>query len=141
MAKYVRTSSLSSARPYIVDELCTLLGVSRPQVERWIVAGLPLVHSGKPRLVRGRDLKDFLSPPRVSKKLKQPLGVFRCLHCKVPRGPLYGMLDFTQCASNSGRLSGLCERCEHPISAFCAARDLSQLQKAFDVTVNAKSRN
>jgi hypothetical protein len=141
MAKSFRTSSLSSARPYVVDELCSLLGVGRPQVASWIAAGLPLVHSGKPRLVRGRDLKDFLVTARAGKKPKLPLGVFRCMHCKVPRRPLYSMIDFTPNASKSGRLSGLCDVCEHPISAFCAAQDLGQLQKTFDVTVNAGSRN
>jgi excisionase family DNA binding protein len=141
MAKYVRTSSLSSARPYAVNEICTLLGVARPQVERWLADGLPVVHSGKPRLVRGRDLKDFLASAQSSKKPKLPFGAFQCMHCKAPRQPLYGMLDFTPYASNSGRLSGLCEVCEHPISAFCASRDLGRLQKAFDVTVTARSRN
>lgn len=141
MTKYLRTSSLSSARPYTVDDLCTLLGVGRPQVASWIVGGLPLVHKDKPRLVRGRDLKDFLAIARVSKKPKLPPGVFRCMYCKALTRPLYGMLDFTALASNSGRLSGLCEVCERPISSFCAARDLGQLQKAFDVTVNVKSRD
>lgn len=141
MAKPLRTSLLSSARPYAVDELCALLGVSRPRVASWIAAGLPLVHSGKPRLIRGRDLKDFLSTARAEKKSKMPPGVFRCMHCKVPRRPLYSMVDFTPCASNSGRLSGLCEVCEHPISAFCAARDLGLLKKTFEITVCAESRD
>lgn len=141
MAKSIRTSPLSSARPYAVDELCTLLGVARTKVASWIAAGLPLVRPGKPRLVRGRDRKDFLVTVRADKQPKLALGVLRCMHCKAPRRPLYSMLDFTPYASNSARLFGLCEVCEHPISAFCAARDLGQLQKAFEVTVNAKSRN
>lgn len=98
-------------RSYTVEEASCLFGVHRNTVRAWMKAGLCPIDDGKPALIRGADLRQFLDSRRKAARCPSPPGKLYCFSCKLSRTPALGMADFTPRAKGAGNLSALCEAC------------------------------
>jgi excisionase family DNA binding protein len=96
---------------YTVKEVATRLSVSRRTVHRWINRGLPTVDRRRPRLIGGRDLKNFLEQRRRAPKRQCPRGHLFCVRCREPKVPAGNMVDWLPTGPLSGLLRGICPTC------------------------------
>lgn len=141
MAKRVATSRLLSARPYTVEELCKILGVSRALVRTWIKDGLRTVSDGQPCLIRGEDIKAHLQKCKASTRKTMGPGEFRCQRCKSGRKPAGSMVDCVINTNGTATLSALCDTCGTAMTRFFGAREIENLKSIFDLRLCAGSRD
>src|SRR3712207_3502959 len=80
-------------RSYPIDEAARCTGTHRKTVRAWIKGGLHAIE-GRPTLILGRDLREFLDVRR--RQAKQPLGPgeIYCLKCRAPKRPGGNMVDY-----------------------------------------------
>lgn len=97
---------------YTISEVAELLGVHKNTVQHWIKSGLPHIRDGRPLLILGQDLKEFLNGRRLKGRKPCPPGHLFCLKCREPRRPAARMLDYVPITLTSGNLKGICEVCE-----------------------------
>lgn len=98
-------------RTYSVEEAARVLGVHKNSVRGWRKAGLTPIDDSRPLLFLGSHLRTFLEQRRASRKRPCGPGTLYCFHCREPRAPALGMVDWTSTNARSGDLSALCEVC------------------------------
>lgn len=96
---------------YTVEEISRLYSVHRNTVRQWIKQGLPLCDDGRPQLILGRDLKDFLTRKRSLSKRSCGPGEIYCVRCRLPRFPALAMADYQPLTASTGNLVALCPEC------------------------------
>lgn len=75
---------------YDVEEICTLYKAYRLNVQTvraWIKQGLHTIDNGKPSLIYGHDLKQFLGKLNLSHKCSTAFEQFFCMKCKEATAP------------------------------------------------------
>ena len=120
---------------YDVAEVAVACGVHRNTVRQWIKDGLPVVSTGKPYLVRGSDLKEFLRDRNARRKQPCANGFIYCLPCHAPKRPAGGMVDFEQTSETSGTLIGICPDCERVIRRHESLAKLDEVAAGLEVNV------
>ena len=129
--------------PYTVEEAADTMGVHPNTVRAWIARGLPVLDERRPLLIRGADLRQFLTRQRRDRKRPTGPGRIFCLACRAPKVPAGGMVDFQPMANGSGNLAGLCPDCdrliyrrvsERSLESVCAGLDVQRMPPAIDVT-------
>lgn len=112
-----------------------MCGVHRNTVREWIKGGLPVVSESKPFLIRGSDLKAFLS--ERSARRKQPCGNGRiyCLPCRAPKRPAAGIVDYEPRTETGGTLVGICPDCDRVIRRHVSLKNLDEVTSGLDVTI------
>ena len=110
------------------------MGVAETTVRAWIRDGkLPAMTNGNPHLVLGSDAQAFFKTFRKPTDSMQE-GQFRCMHCRVGRKPMGGMVDFHQRpGAQTGLLQALCEVCGGNMSCGVSVGDLPRLQTIYDL--------
>lgn len=102
-------------RSYTVEEVAERLSVHENTVRRWVKdGGLPTVDDGRPTLIAGGELREFLVRGRSAKRRPCGPGRFYCLRCREPQRPAEGMVDFVPSpnSTSSGQLQALCPSCD-----------------------------
>lgn len=134
----LRGHGLRPAQSYSPQEIARAVGVSDTTVRAWIRDGkLPAMTNGNPHLVLGSarlgsDAQAFFKSFRKPTESMQE-GQFRCMHCRVGRKPLGGMVDFHQKpGAQTGLLQALCEACGSTMSRGVSIRDLPRLRTIYD---------
>lgn len=102
---------IKTARNYSIDEAAARLGVHKNTVKQWLKSGLPCIREGRPVLILGQVLKDFLVERRQKARKPCPAGQLFCLKCREPRRPAERMLDYVPITPKTGNLKGICEAC------------------------------
>ncbi|MFK7791152.1 MAG: hypothetical protein AB8B88_00640 [Devosiaceae bacterium] len=120
---------------YTVPEAARACRVSEGAVRGWFAQGLQHTE-GRPTLVRGCDLKAFLSARNVSRK--QPLGPteFYCLPCGGARSAAEGMTDYTAKTDTVGTLSALCPTCSTVMNRIISKASLHVFEAEMDVSAH-----
>ncbi len=100
-------------RPYLVGEVAETFAVNEQTVRRWIVfEGLQPVDDGRPTLIKGAVLRQFLERRAARPVRERPPGTLYCFGCKGFRRPVAGLIDFEVGeGATTGDLRGLCESC------------------------------
>ncbi len=96
---------------YSMDEAARRMGVHRNTVREWLRRGLEVVDQGRPILIRGRALHEFLKVRRLNSKQPCAPGQMYCLRCRAPQNPAEDMADFQPLNLPLGNLVGLCPVC------------------------------
>lgn len=130
----LRGHGLRPAQSYSPQEIARAVGVAETTVCAWIRDGkLPAMTNGNPHLVLGSDAQAFFKTFRKPTESMQE-GQFRCMHCRVGRKPMGGMVDFHQRpGAQTGLLQALCEVCGGNMSRGVSIRDLPRLQTIYDL--------
>jgi hypothetical protein len=97
---------------YTIGEIARTLGVHKRTVRRWATTGLPCCVGGRPTLILGGDLKDFLYHRRAKKRRRCNEGQLYCVACRMPKHPAGKMVDLIQMSTSAGEsaltVAGLC---------------------------------
>jgi hypothetical protein len=62
-------------------------------------------------MIRGEELRRFLSERTARRKRPTPPGMIFCLRCREPRRPALDMVDYVPLSSTFGNLQGICPVC------------------------------
>lgn len=128
-------------RNYLIEEVACLLDVHRNTVRNWIKAGLETCDRGRPTLIRGRALQNFLVERRVQAKRPLSPGQLYCLRCRTPRQPAGGMLDYLPAARGSGNLTAICEGCSCLMYRRVRRADIDKVRGDFIVAFPEAERH
>lgn len=98
-------------RTYTVEEVARLYRTHRNTVRAWLREGLPAIDKGRPIIIAGGDLGDFLRARRERNRRPCGVGELYCLRCHVPRKPADNRAAYRALTATSGDLAGICSVC------------------------------
>lgn len=124
---------------YDVRQIAAIFQVHLNTVFAWIEAGLPTTDDGRPILVHGSDLREFLERKRSKVSPRLANGEFRCMKCRTNRRPAGDMADLECQSSELGNLVGICPACESIMNRRVNLRDLGEVSAGLDVCVREAS--
>lgn len=138
MPKQARLSGIKSLRCYTPTEAAALVGVSPRTIRNWTRDGLQLLDASHPPLIRGDDLRIFITAQRQDRKVKTGLCEFYCLRCRKCRAAAGAMAD---CAINGNKamLMALCESCETIVCKPISLTRLSEIGSQLDLTIKREA--
>ena len=122
-------------RSYEVEEAARILGVHRNTVRSWLRAGLKPIDDGRPTVIRGEELRRFLSGRSANRKRPTPPSMIFCLRCRASRRPALDMADYVPLASTFGNLQGICPVCDAMMFRSVNLAKLPAVGAGIDVTV------
>jgi hypothetical protein len=133
MAKRPNPKLAKIHRTYSVEEVAGLYLVHKNTVRGWIKKGLLVCDDQRPALILGRHLRDFLQVQKQGNKHKCKSYEMYCLRCKSPQRPAENMVDYEPLTSLTGRLIGICGRCEGLIKKYVSKGNLALLDGVLDL--------
>jgi len=132
--KQARLSGIKSLRCYTKAEAAAIVGVSIRTIGNWTRDGLPLLDATHPSLIRGDDLRDYITAQRANRKVKTDLCEFYCLRCRKSRAPAAEMAD-CKVEGNKAMLTALCDVCECIVCKPISLASLPVVRSKLDVTI------
>jgi hypothetical protein len=120
---------------YTVDEVCRLYAKERlhPQTVRgWIRDGLKVIDSGKPALIYGNDLVQFLGKMNERNKCKTQFDEMFCMGCKDAK-PFYQKRIALAQKENRVHAKSICRTCHSAMYKSYKLDDVPAIQRAFHV--------
>lgn len=120
---------------YDLDDVCALYkkyGLHPQTVRGWIKKGLPTVAGGRPTLIYGADLREFLAKQNESGKCKTVFHEMFCLKCKDAR-PAFKRQIVLEQVNGSVRAKAHCQTCKSIMNKPYKLSDIPHLRKVFRV--------
>lgn len=95
-------------RSYSVEKVSRLFAIHENTVRNWLREGLTAIDDHRPTVVRGAELRRFLTDRRA--RMRQTCGPGRiyCLPCRAPKMPVGMMAECIATADTAGALQGVC---------------------------------
>ena len=85
MPKQARLNRIKSLHPYTIEEAAEVSGVSTRTIRNWAANGLRVMDAERPALIRGDDLRAYISGQRKSRKTKTTPDTIYCVCCRQTR--------------------------------------------------------
>ena len=122
-------------RSYSVEDVARLFGIHKNTVRNWLRQGLEPIDEQRPILIRGHELRRFLTTRRT--RMKQICGPGRiyCLPCREPKVPAGNMAECIAMSETSGTLQGICPDCNRMIYRRINSQKLDAVCGELDVTI------
>ena len=122
-------------RNYSVEEISHLFGAHKNTVRTWLRQGLKPIDDQRPTVVRGDELRRFLTERRA--RMKQTCGPGRlyCLPCRAPKVPAGKIADCIQNGATTGVLQGICPNCDRMIYRRVNPQKLGTVRGDLDITI------
>lgn len=98
-------------RSYNVREAAKATGATPGTVRQWHKNGLEAVAGIYPLIFRGTDIIAFFKSRGDGQKQLCGPGRMFCFHCKEPKTPAFGEIEFWPDGPKLGTLKGLCPDC------------------------------
>jgi hypothetical protein len=114
-------------RSYSVNEIASLLGISRRTCGRWIkYEGLRVIEENtNPLLIIGADLIGFMKKKREKRRIPLKENEFFCVKCHKAVRAKIGSEQITKTGKRIGKdnqeqlkKTGICENCQTPLNKF-----------------------
>ena len=102
-------------RSYSVEDLARLFKVHKNTVRNWLKHGLQPIDAQRPILIRGQNVRRFLTERRLRGKQACGPGRIYCLPCRAPKVPAGNMVECVTVADTIGTLQGICPDCNRMI--------------------------
>lgn len=140
MARRYNTRIIRLNYSYTLQEISNLYGNHIRTVRAWIKEGLPNIEGLYPYLVKGRELKEFLSKRQLKQKVKLEAGQFYCTRCKTARNAQNNQVKLVYSGKTIGKgikdftIQGICEICWTKINRFSNENKLEEIKQTFDIT-------
>lgn len=131
---------VKQAATYDVAEMATLLGTPRNTVRRWLKDGLQPIDDARPVLVRGAELKAFLTRRQKARQHTCAPDEFFCFRCRAPRRAAAGMVDVRHRTDTIAALTGLCATCGTTMHRTVRRVALPSLAETYDLQTLAPKR-
>ena len=137
MRKYKKNINLNLIKinyTYSISEICEDFNKHKNTVDKWIrEEGLKTIDNKRPRLIHGKDLKEFLTKRQASKKSKCKTDELFCFKCQKPRRPKDNLVTISIENQKCGNLKALCSVCEGKMNQRFSLKNLGNLQNTFEV--------
>jgi hypothetical protein len=126
-------------RCYLVEEIAELYGVHKNTVNNWLTQGLQDCGAGFPRLIRGKDLREFLENRRRKNKRPCKPGEIYCVGCRQAVIPINNQayLDFSE--TGRATISGQCSKCFNKIFMKISQPKIEQWREKLEL-INTQSK-
>lgn len=102
-------------RSYTVEEIADLYSVHKNTVNNWLKQGLEECGAGRPRLILGTALREFLERKRRKNKRPCKPGQIYCVACRIPVFPRDNRAYLESGKNVRARVVGQCPLCCHQI--------------------------
>jgi hypothetical protein len=122
-------------RSYSVEEVSRLFAIHKNTVRNWLRQGLTAIDGQRPTVIRGVELRRFLSHRRAATKRACGPGRIFCLPCRAPKVPAGNMAECVVMSETSGTLSGICPDCDRMIYRRVNPQKLDAVRGNLDITV------
>jgi Helix-turn-helix domain len=93
-------------RSYSVEDASRLFKVHKNTVRHWLKQGLEPIDDRRPTLIRGQELRRFLTDRRARAKQVCGPGCIYCLPCRGPKVPAGNMAECITTGDTIGTLQG-----------------------------------
>src|SRR5215813_1924570 len=122
-------------RSYSVEEISRLFAIHKNTARNWLRQGLAAIDGARPTVVRGVELRRFLTERRMSARQTCGPGRIFCLPCRAPKVPAGNMAECIQTGDTTGTLRGICPDCDRMIYRRVNPLKLGAVRGDLDVTV------
>jgi hypothetical protein len=122
-------------RSYSVEEVSRLFRVHKNTVRNWLRQGLTAIDEQRPTVIRGVELRRFLTDRRARSKHICGPGRIYCLPCRAPKVPAGRMADCIAMSPTTATLHGICPDCNRMIYRRVNPRNLDTVRGDLDVTI------
>jgi hypothetical protein len=112
-------------RSYAVDEAARVLRSHKNTIRNWLKRGLPTVDTHRPHLIRGADLKEFVTAKQMRGKTRCRGGQLYCVRCRAAKQPARQIAEYLPITPTSGNLRGSCPDCGTRIFRRVSLRQLA----------------
>jgi hypothetical protein len=122
-------------RSYSVEEVSRLFAIHKNTVRNWLGQGLASIDNQRPTVIRGVELRRFLTDRRARAKQTCGPGRIYCLPCRAPKVPAGRMTECVAASETSGTLQGICPDCNRMIYRRVNPLKLNAVCGDLDVTL------
>jgi hypothetical protein len=122
-------------RSYSVEEVSRLFRVHKNTVRNWLRQGLTAIDEQRPIVIRGVELRRFLTDRRTRSKKTCGPGRMYCLPCRAPKVPAGNMAECIQTGESTGTLQGICPDCDRMIYRRVNPLKLGAVRGDLDISV------
>ena len=120
---------------YSVEDASRLFKIHKNTVRQWLKQGLMSIDDQRPTLLRGEELRRFLTERRAKTKQACGPGRIYCLPCRTPKVPALGMAECVQTGDTSGSLLGICPDCSRMMYRRVNPQKLDAVRGDLDITI------
>jgi hypothetical protein len=121
-------------RSYSVEEIARLFKVHKNTVRAWLRQGLEAIDDQRPTVVRGEEIRRFLSDRRARAKRPSGPGRIYCLPCRAPKVPALKMAECVVTGDTAGTLQGICPDCDRMIYRRVNPKKIDAVRGDLEVT-------
>ena len=118
-----------------VEDVSRLFRIHKNTVRIWLRQGLEPIDDQRPTLIRGLELRRFLTDRRARAKQVCGPGRIYCLPCRAPKVPAGRMADCIAVSATTATLHGICPDCNRMIYRRVNLRSLDTVRGDLDVTI------
>jgi hypothetical protein len=118
---------------YTLEELLDLLGVHKNSIYEWHKTGLPFIDDGRPSLIHGTDLMDFLKKRQARRKKTCKSNELFCFKCQMPTKPWENAVDLKILNQKQLNIMGVCEICNTKIYKVGSVKRIDEYRKIFNI--------
>jgi hypothetical protein len=122
-------------RSYSVEEVSRLYAVHKNTVRNWLRQGLTAIDLLRPTVIRGVELRRFLTDRRARARQTCGPGRIFCLACRAPKMPAGNMAECVAVSETTGTLRGICPDCDRMIYRRVNPQKLDAVRGDLDITV------
>ena len=116
---------------YTVAEIAVLLNVCAPTIRTWIRKGLQVLEGGKPLLIPGDCLKDWLKARAKSRKHACQPNELYCCHCRCPQKAKPWSVKIIPRNAKTVAIRALCGTCGTKMNKAGSLARLAQIETIF----------
>ena len=118
-----------------MEDTSRLFKIHKNTVRHWLKQGLAPIDDHRPTLIRGEELRRFLTERRARAKQACGPGRIFCLPCRAPKVPAGNMAECIQTGDTTGTLRGICPDCDRMIYRRVNPQKLDAIRGDLDITL------
>jgi hypothetical protein len=122
-------------RSYSVEEVSSIFAVHKNTVRNWLRQGLIPIDGQRPTLIRGLELRGFLTKRRANARQSCGPGRIFCLPCRTPKIPAGNMAECIVSSETTGTLTGICPDCNRMIYRRVNPQKLTTVGGDLEITI------
>src|SRR5690242_4153701 len=120
---------------YSVEDTSRLFRVHKNTVRQWLKQGLRPIDEHRPTLIRGDEIRRFLSERRAQAKRACGPGRIYCLPCREPKVPAGNIAECVATGVTAGTLQGICPGCNRMIYRRVNPQKLAGMRGDLEIIV------
>lgn len=120
---------------YGIDDICTLyaeFGLHAQTIRKWVKNGLASIDSGKPALIYGYDLIEFIKSQNSKNKCKTAFNEMFCFKCQDAR-PIFQRKVTVEHKAKALFVSGQCRECKTTMFKTYKMDNLPVIKRTFQL--------